>query len=101
MAFEASVVGEDFAGGEEQRGSAQWLILWIVREQDWGQTDSVTPELLFYGGSFFERYFEVPARGFQAADFGAHRVGQGRVPAAETYNHRFRIFSEDSGTGDS
>lgn len=96
MALQTSVVGEDFAGGEKERRTAEGLILWIVREEDWGQTDSAAPEFLFYGGSFFKRYFEVPARRFQAADFGAHFIGQGRIPAAETYNHRFRVFSEDS-----
>ena len=95
MAFQASVVGENLEGSEQERGSAKRLVLWIVREENRGQADSKVAEFLFYRGSFFERYFEMPATRFEAPDLGAHGVGQGRIPAAKAYDYCFGIFSED------
>ncbi len=96
MALQTSVVGEDFARGEKERGTAEWLILWIVREEDRGQADSVAAKFLFYGRSFFERNFEMPSRGLEAPDLGAHRVGQRGVSATKADDHCLGIFSESA-----
>ena len=44
MAFQAPVVREDLAGGEQERGSAQRLVLWIVGEQNRGKADAIVAE---------------------------------------------------------
>src|ERR1700735_5176030 len=96
MAFEACVVGENFARGEQERGSAEEAILGVVCEQYGREADAVTAEAALDGCGFFGVHFKVAASGCEPADFGAHGVGEGGVSAAEAHHYCVGVFSSQA-----
>jgi hypothetical protein len=94
VAFEAPVVGENLARGEEERGAAERVRL--ASEQDGSESDAVMAERAFELGPVFRGGEEVAAVGNEGADLIEHAATEVGRTGGEGDDDGVGIFAEEA-----